>query len=407
MVCFSYFFSAGRLAGRRLVQPDHHAVHPGPGEPLGLQLAQQFGVLALAPADHRREHLEPGALVEFEHPVHDLLRGLPGDRPAADRAVRLAHPRVQQPQVVVDLGDRADGGPRVAAGRLLVDRHRRGQPVDEVHVGLVHLAEELPGVRGQRLDVPALALGEDRVEGQAGLARAGQPGEHDQGVPGQVERHVLEVVLARTADNQTISHCALFSWVTWAAQLDKGHVMVSGGTDKTRRAVRHSRSPGRPARNPPGRSSSLRTPVPRGPAPGCTASEDGPEARRGSSAWTTRSASPWTGSRRRPTALLATAAALTDAQVRGAVAAARLDPRARADPHRPQRRRPGQPAALGAHRHRDPDVRQPRGRAGPTSRRAPAAPRPSWPPTCAIRRPRSPPRRPACRTRPGRPRSAR
>src|SRR3712207_8130013 len=50
--------------------------------------------------------------------------------------------------------------------------------------------------RSQRLDVPTLALGEDRVEGEARLARAGQPGEHDQAVPRQVEMDVLQVVLA-------------------------------------------------------------------------------------------------------------------------------------------------------------------------------------------------------------------
>jgi hypothetical protein len=196
----------GQAVGRGLVEPDHHPVHPDPGEPLQLELAQQFGVFALAPADHGREHLEPGALVELEHPVDDLLRGLPGDRAATDRAVRLAHPRIQQPQVVVDLGDRPDGGARVAAGRLLFDAHRGRQPVDEIHVGLVHLAQELPGISRQRLDVATLPLGEDGVERQAGLARPGQPGEHDQGIPGQVERHVLEVVLARTANHETISH---------------------------------------------------------------------------------------------------------------------------------------------------------------------------------------------------------
>jgi hypothetical protein len=131
--------------------------------------------------------------------------------PAANRAVRLAHPRVQQPQVVVHLGDRADGGPRVAARRLLVDRDRRGQPVDEVHVGLVHLPEELPRVRGEGLDVPALSLGEDRVEGQAGLAGTGQAGEHDHGVAGQVDGDVLQVVLACPANDKPVSHCALFS----------------------------------------------------------------------------------------------------------------------------------------------------------------------------------------------------
>src|SRR3712207_9144319 len=65
--------------------------------------------------------------------------------------------------------------------RSLVDRDGRRQALDEVDVGLVHLAEELAGVGRQRLDVAPLALGEDRVEGQARLPRPGQPGEDDQG----------------------------------------------------------------------------------------------------------------------------------------------------------------------------------------------------------------------------------
>ena len=101
------------------------AVDPGPAEALGLQAAEQVDVLALAAADHRREHLEAGALVELEHPVDDLLRRLPRDRRAADRAVRPAGAGEEQPQVVVDLGDRADGRARVLRGRLLVDRDRR------------------------------------------------------------------------------------------------------------------------------------------------------------------------------------------------------------------------------------------------------------------------------------------
>ena len=83
-------------------------------EALRRQLGEQLVVLALAPAHDRRQHLEPGALGELEHAVDDLLRGLAGDRRAAVRAVRHADAGVEQPQVVVDLGDRADGRPRVA-----------------------------------------------------------------------------------------------------------------------------------------------------------------------------------------------------------------------------------------------------------------------------------------------------
>ena len=120
--------------------------------------------------------------------------------------MRAAGAGVEQPEVVVDLGDRADGRARVLRGRLLVDRDRRRETLDEVDVGLVHLAEELPGVGRQRLDVAPLALGEDGVEREARLAGAGQAGEHDQGVAGKVERHVLEVVLPGSPDDQLVSH---------------------------------------------------------------------------------------------------------------------------------------------------------------------------------------------------------
>src|SRR5665213_2834689 len=123
-----------------------------------------------ATANQRREHLEPGALFELEDPIDDLLGGLPRDGPTADRAVRMPDARVQQPQVVVDLGDRADRRSRVAVCRLLVDRDRRRETLDEVDVGLVHLPKELPGIGRQRLDVASLTLGEDRVEGEARLS---------------------------------------------------------------------------------------------------------------------------------------------------------------------------------------------------------------------------------------------
>ena len=108
----------------RVGEGDHLAVDPGAGEALGLQLGEQVDVLALAGAHHRGEHLEAGALGQLEQPVDDLLRALPGDRLAAHRAVRAAGAGEEQAQVVVDLGDGADGGPRVAVGRLLVDRDR-------------------------------------------------------------------------------------------------------------------------------------------------------------------------------------------------------------------------------------------------------------------------------------------
>ena len=170
-------------------------------KPSSRSVLEQLAVLALAAPHDRREDHELRALRQRHHLVDDLLRRLRLDRSPAVVAVRMPDPGPEQPQVVVDLGDRADRRARVAAGRLLVDRDRRRQALDRVDVGLVHLPEELPRVRRQRLDVAALPLGVDGVEGKARLARAGQPGDDHQGVAGQPQMEVLEVVLPRARDD--------------------------------------------------------------------------------------------------------------------------------------------------------------------------------------------------------------
>ena len=187
-------------------QLERHPVDADPGEALLGQVVEQRAVLPLAAADHRSQDLELGALGELEDAVHDLLGGLARHGPAAGRAVGVADAGVEQPQVVVDLGDRPHGRARVARGRLLVDGDGRRQPLDEVHVRLVHLAQELAGVGRERLDVAALALGVDGVEGQGGLPRARQPGEDDQLVPGQVKGHIAQIVFASPANDETVGH---------------------------------------------------------------------------------------------------------------------------------------------------------------------------------------------------------
>ena len=189
------------VALEELVDDDGLAVDAGADVALTGQVGEQRVVLALATAHDRSQHLEARALRQLEDAVDDLLRGLALQPGAVVGAVLDADPGVQQAEVVVDLGDRADRRPRVAAGRLLVDRDRRRQTLDDVDVGLVHLAQELAGVRAQRLDVAALTLGVDRVEGEARLAGTGQAGEHDELVARNLDVDVLQVVLAGTADD--------------------------------------------------------------------------------------------------------------------------------------------------------------------------------------------------------------
>ena len=223
---------------RRLVQRVGLGVDADAREALGLELAEELDVLPLPTADDRSEHLEAAPLLQGQDAIDDLLRGLTLDLGAAGRAVRPARAGVEQTEVVVDLGDGAHRRARVARGGLLVDGDRRRQALDEVDVGLVHLAEELPGVGRQRLDVAALTLGEDRVEGQGRLAAAGETGEDDERVARQVDRDVLEVVLARAADDQLVGHREV-SWDRCPAVRVGGARAPSG----TRTRVRHRTSP--------------------------------------------------------------------------------------------------------------------------------------------------------------------
>ena len=180
------------------------AVDPRPDEPLLRELLEQLLVLALAAPDDRCEDLEPRPLRELEDLVDDLLRRLASDRPSALRAVGVADPRVQHPEVVVDLGDRPDRRTGILRRRLLVDRDRRREPLDEVDVRLLHLPEELARVRRERLDVPPLALRVDRVERERGLPGPGQAGEHDERVPGELERDVPQVVLPGAVNHKRV-----------------------------------------------------------------------------------------------------------------------------------------------------------------------------------------------------------
>ena len=78
--------------------------------------------------------------------------------------------------------------------------------LDVIEVRLFHHAQELPGIGRQRLDITALALGVDGIEGQRALARAGQAGDDNQLVTGQIEVDVLQVVGTGAADADKVHH---------------------------------------------------------------------------------------------------------------------------------------------------------------------------------------------------------
>ena len=94
--------------------------------------------------------------------------------------MRLADVRVKQAQVIVNLRRGGDDRARAAAGTALFDGDGRRKALDEIHVRLLHLVEELAGVGGKDFDVFALALGVNRVERERRLAAAAQAGDDHQ-----------------------------------------------------------------------------------------------------------------------------------------------------------------------------------------------------------------------------------
>ena len=191
-----------RRGVRDLVEP---AVDLHPLEAALHVVGELLAVLALAAAHHGRQQIEPRALGQRQHPVDHLRNRLAFDRQPGRRRIGHAHARPQQPHVVVDLGDGADGRTRIARGGLLLDRDGRGEAVDLVDVRLLHHLQELAGVGGKRFHIAALAFGIDGVESERGLAGAREPGEHHQLIARDFEIDILEIVLARATDRDHAS----------------------------------------------------------------------------------------------------------------------------------------------------------------------------------------------------------
>ena len=87
----------------------------------------------------------------------------------------------------------------------LRDRDCRVQARDQVHVGLGHLSEELPGIAGKALHVTPLSLGVEGVEGQRAFARPADARKADQPVPRQLNVDVPKIMLSGASDKDVRS----------------------------------------------------------------------------------------------------------------------------------------------------------------------------------------------------------
>ena len=107
----------------RAIRPQTIDAHPR--KSFGHQAADQLGVGALLAPHQGSQQLITGALGQEQDLVDHLIDRLGADRPIALGAVGFTRTAKQQPQVVLDLRDRANGGARVVASGFLIDRNGR------------------------------------------------------------------------------------------------------------------------------------------------------------------------------------------------------------------------------------------------------------------------------------------
>ena len=140
------------------------------------------------------------AVVVGENNLEHLLHGVFHHLLARMVAVGRSGAGIEQSHIVVDLGGGAYGGAGVLVGGLLLDADYRTQSGDLVHVGALHATKEIARIGRESLDVAALPLGVDGVEGKRRLPRARQSGDDGQASTGYLHVDVFQIVHSGTVD---------------------------------------------------------------------------------------------------------------------------------------------------------------------------------------------------------------
>ncbi len=125
----------------------------------------------------------------------------------------VAGARVQHSKQVGQRRDAADGRARGGRPALLLQGNGRRQAIDFINLGNRHLMKETPRIRRDGFEIPPLRLRIERSKGQRRFARAGHTGKHHQGIAGNGEIDILQIMLACSthADetSQLLARCSL------------------------------------------------------------------------------------------------------------------------------------------------------------------------------------------------------
>ena len=176
----------------------HLAIHADVEVAFLAHLLEEFLVMSLAVAHQGSQDVDALVLVVAQDKLDNLLLGVLHHLLAGQVGVGFSRPGIKQAEEVVNLGRGAHGGARVLVRGLLLDGDDRAEPRNLVHIRTLQVAQEIPGIRGEGLDVAPLPFGKERVERQRRLSASAQPGNHRQAVAGDADVDVLQIVHAGT-----------------------------------------------------------------------------------------------------------------------------------------------------------------------------------------------------------------
>ena len=153
-----------------------------------------LAMFALPSFDHRCQDSHPGLVLGLHQAVDYLLRGLGVDPVAALIAVGYSYPCKEKTQIVVDLCYSSNRRTRIPADLLLLDGYCRREPLYGVHIGLIHLFQELSRVCRKGFHVSALPLRIQGVKSERGFSRSRDTCYDHEGIPGYLNADVFQVV---------------------------------------------------------------------------------------------------------------------------------------------------------------------------------------------------------------------
>jgi hypothetical protein len=180
-----------RFLQLRDLSPDPH-----PHKSLPLQIRDHPRGVTLRP--HRSQQNNPRSFFGLTETRDNIGRRHPLKFLTRHRIVRNTDRRVEDSQVVMNLGHSRNRRPGIPRAGTLLDRNGRAEALDGIDLRLFKLIQKLPGICRQGLHITTLPLGIKSVESQRRLSTPAHSGDHDQLSPGDIDIDPLKIMLPRS-----------------------------------------------------------------------------------------------------------------------------------------------------------------------------------------------------------------